>query len=178
MPFRADGRANAYLPPPEGTNLPAVKRQIAADEQAAAFLKRLGLDEPDLFDDIVHRVLPKYAGPTESISPDEHAADIQKIFRALSSDSETGKRKVIEEARKTPFLRASNCSGQIAYKKPSEVYRDDKALRLYFENLPRKWFIDEALPDGIPGDSICNGLDVARRLLVPVRGRSRRHATR
>ncbi|MBF0095000.1 MAG: hypothetical protein HQL34_10700, partial [Alphaproteobacteria bacterium] len=120
-PFRADGKANAYLPPPEGSDLPCVKKEIAADEHASAFLKRLGLAEPDIFDDIVHRVLPKYAGRTVSVSPDEHAADIQKIFRAVASDSESGKRKVIEEAGKTPFLRATNCAGQAAYKRLLDV---------------------------------------------------------
>ena len=93
-PFRADGRVNAYLPQPEGTDLPTVKETIAGDEHAAAFLKRLGLDEPDFFDDINHRILPKYTDGSVSVSPDEHAADIQKIFRALASDLEGGKKKV------------------------------------------------------------------------------------
>ena len=85
-PFQADGKANAYLPPPEATDLPVVKRQIVENEQAADFLKRLGLSEPDVFDDIVDRVLPKYARtPAIPISSEEHAADIQKIFRALAS---------------------------------------------------------------------------------------------
>lgn len=159
-PFRADGKANAYLPPPEGSDLPCVKREIAADEHASAFLKRLGLAEPDIFDDIVHRVLPKYAGQTVSISPDQHAADIQRIFRAVASNSEAGKKKVVEEARKTSFLRATNCAGQAAYKRPGDIYRDDEELRLYFENFPGAWFVDEPLPDGVAGDVLWNGLGV------------------
>jgi hypothetical protein len=162
-PFGADGRANAYLPPPEGTDLPTVKETIAGDENAAAFLKRLGLDEPDIFDDINHRILPKYRDGSVSVSPDEHAADIQKIFRALASDSEGGKKKVYEEARKASFLKASNCAGQTAYKRPGETYRNDGDLRLYFEGLAEAWFVDETLPEGVFGDAICNDLGVARR---------------
>ena len=162
-PFRADGRAHVYLPPPEGSDLPVVKMTIAADEHAQAFLKRLGLNEPDIFDDIVHRVLPKYAEGSVSVSPDEHTADIQKIFRALASDSESGKKKVYEEARKTPFLNASNCAGQATYKRPGETYRDDGDLRLYFEGFAEAWFVDETFPDGVLGDTICNGLGVAPR---------------
>lgn len=163
-PFQNDGTtANAYLPPPEGTDLPSVKKTITGDEEAAAFLKLLGLDEPDIFDDIVHRVLPKYTGQTVSVSADEHAADIQKIFRALASDSDGGKKKVYEEARKTPFLKASNCAGQTAYKCPGETYRDDSDLRLYFEGFAGAWFVDEPIPEGAPGDVICNGLGIARR---------------
>ncbi|GLI95539.1 sacsin N-terminal ATP-binding-like domain-containing protein [Methylocystis echinoides] len=161
-PFMADGKANAYLPPPEGSDLPCVKREIAADEHAAAFLKRLGLAEPDIFDDIVHRVLPKYNRFIVSVSPDEHAADIQKIFRALGSDSEAGKRKVIEEAGKASFLKATNCSGQTAYKRPGDIYLNDEELRLYFENFPGAWFIDEPLPSGGVGDALLNSLGVLR----------------
>ena len=140
-----------------------MKREIAADEHASAFLKRLGLAEPDIFDDIVHRVLPKYARQTVSLSPDEHAADIQRIFRAVASDSEAGKRKVIEEARKTCFLRATNCAGQAAYKRPGDIYRDDEELRLYFENFTGAWFVDEPLPDEVAGDALWNSLGVLHR---------------
>jgi hypothetical protein len=161
-PFAADGRANAYLPPAEGTDLPAVKKTIAENEHAAAFLKRLGLDEPNIFDDIVHRVLPKYTRQTVSVSSDEHAADIQKLFRALASDSEGGKKKVLEEASKTPCLKAYNCAGQTAYKRPCEIYHDEGDLRLYFEGFAEAWFLDETLPEDLPGGAICSGLGVAR----------------
>ena len=162
-PFRADGRARVYLPPPEGSDLPIVKMTIAADEHAQVFLKRLGLNEPDIFDDIVHRVLPKYTVRSVSVSPDEHIADIQKIFRALASDSESGKKNVYEEARKTPFLMASDCTGQTTYKRPGETYCADRDLRLYFEGFAGAWFVDETFPEGALGDAICNGLGVARR---------------
>lgn len=61
-PFRADGTTpNAFLPPPEETEFTIVKQSIAGDEQAGNFLNRLGLSEPDVFDDIVEKVLPKYS---------------------------------------------------------------------------------------------------------------------
>ena len=161
-PFQSDGKANAYLPPPEGTDLPVVKKQIVEDQHAVAFLKRLGLSEPDIFDDIVDRVLPKYTRPTvTSISLEDHAADIQKIFRALASDSEAGKRKVLTAAQITPFLRATNLNGQTSFKKPGEIYCDEPDLRLYFENGDA-WFVDEAFSDAKPDDDAWDSLGVAR----------------
>jgi hypothetical protein len=162
-PFQADGKANAYLPPPEGTDLPVVKKQIVDDQHAAAFLKRLGLSEPDIFDDIVDRVLPKYArSPAISISAEDHAADIQKIFRALASDSEAGKRKVLNAAQVTPFLRAANLNGQTSFKKPGEIYCDAPDLRIYFEKSEDAWFVDEAFSDAPPSDDVWDALGVAR----------------
>jgi hypothetical protein len=133
-PFRADGTTpNAFLPPPEDTDFPIVKRSIAGDEQAGNFMSRLGLSEPDVFDDIVERVLPKYLNSdNSSISQHEHSADIQKILRAMASDSESGKKKAIESAKKTPFLKAVNQSREIAFKKPGDIYLQTNELRIYF----------------------------------------------
>lgn len=47
-PFRADGTTpNAFLPPPEETDFPIVKRSIVNDEQVGNFLKRLRLGDLD-----------------------------------------------------------------------------------------------------------------------------------
>jgi len=145
IPFRADGTTpNAFLPPPEDTDFPIVKRAIASDEQAGNFLKRLGLSEPDVFDDIVERVLPKYSkSDLSSVSETEHAADILKILRALNSDSEAGKKRVIQKAKQTPFLKAVNPIGDMAYKKPRDVYQENPTLRLYFAASIDVWFLSE-----------------------------------
>lgn len=161
MPFRADGTTpNAFLPPPEDTDFPIVKRSIANDERAGNFLKRLGLSEPDVFDDIVERVLPKYSkSDLSSISETEHAADILKILRALTSDSEAGKRRVIQKAKQTPFLRAVDRVGNLAYKKPLEVYQESPTLRLYFSGSKDVWFLSEQpLASACPGILIDLGI--------------------
>jgi len=145
IPFRADGTTpNAFLPPPEDTDFPIVKRAIASDEQAGNFLNRLGLLEPDVFDDIVERVLPKYSKSDLSlISESEHEADIRKILRALTSDSEVGKKRVIEKAKQTPFLKAVDPVGNLAYKRPLDVYQESPNLRLYFSGSTDAWFLSE-----------------------------------
>lgn len=145
IPFKSNGSTpNAFLPPPEETDFPVVSRSIVTDEQACTFLKRLGLSEPDVFDDIVERVLPKYdKGDALSISETEHAADINKILRALTSDSESGKKKVIEKAKQTPFLKAVSQTGEIAFKNPLEIYLQTNNLKLYFGDNPEIWFLDE-----------------------------------
>ncbi len=144
-PFRSDEtKPNAYLPPQEETDFPTVKRSISENEQALNFFKRLGLSEPDVFDEIVERVLPKYMNAAVSSIPvHEHEADIRKILRAMASDSEAGKKKVIQAARQTPFLRAKNQSSRIAFKKPGDIYVRRDKLTCYFSGNPDIWFLDE-----------------------------------
>ena len=144
-PFRPDGTTpNAYLPPPEETAFPVIKRSIVNDERSETFLKRLGLSEPDIFDDIVERVLPKYTKSGEESVPDsEHEADIQKIVRAMGSDSEAGKRKVMRVAERTPFLKATNPCGETSFKKPVEIYLNTPKLRRYFSNSQTVWFLND-----------------------------------
>jgi len=144
-PFRSDEtKPNAYLPPQEETDFPTVKRSISENEQALNFFKRLGLSEPDVFDEIVERVLPKYMNAAMSSIPvHEHEADIRKILRAMASDSEAGKKKVIQAARKTPFLRATNKSSGIAFKKPGDIYLQRDELTYYFSGNPDIWLLAE-----------------------------------
>jgi len=170
VPFRSNGTMpNAFLPPPEETEFPIVKRSIVCDDQADNFLKRLGLSEPDVFDDIVERVLPKYMkADVSSIPHHEHAADIQKILRAMASDSEAGKKKVTRAARQTPFLKAIDPGGTILFKKPGDIYTDSPNLRLYFSDSANVWFLAEEALTSITDNSVWNELGVAhlpRRIL-------------
>ncbi len=144
-PFKPDGiNPNAFLPPPEETAFPVVSRSIVTNEQAFIFLKRLGLSEPDVFDDIVERVLPKYTKTGGDSVPDtEHKADIHKIVRAMDSDSEAGKKKVIQTAKRTPFLKATNPSGDTVFKKPAEIYLNTAELRRYFSSAQEVWFLHD-----------------------------------
>lgn len=162
-PFRVDGKTpNAFLPPPEDTGFPIVKRSIASNEQAGDFLKRLGLSEPDVFDDIVERVLPKYSKNDAHLIPEnEHAADILKIRRALTSDSEAGKKKVIEKAKQTPFLKAVDLAGNLAFKKPGDVYQETPDLRFYFSGSADVWFLSEEALTSITGTSVLSELGIA-----------------
>lgn len=133
VPFKPDGMTpSVFLPPAEETDFPVVSRSIAANEQALAFLKRLGLSEPDIFDDIVERVLSKYVKVDGKLIPDaEHKADLHEIVRQCSA-SPVGRWKVIAAAQKIPFLKATSLTGETAFKKPTEIYIDTVELRQFF----------------------------------------------
>lgn len=179
VPFQADRKTpNAFLPPPkdtesplvnpEDTDFPIVKQSIAGDEKARIFLQRLGLSEPNLFDDIVERVLPKYSGSDlTSISETEHEEDIRKLLRALTSDLEDGKIRVIQKAKQTPFLKAVNPVGNLTYEKPLDIYQDNPTLRRYFSGTEDVWFLSEQRLASAPPDILSNlGIaNLPRRIL-------------
>lgn len=162
-PFKSDGTTpKAFLPPPEETAFPVVSRSIVTDEQARTFLKRLGLSEPDVFDDIVERVLPKYTKTDgDSVSDTEHQADIHKIVRAMGSDSEVGKRKVIQAAMRTQFLKATNPSGDTVFKKPADIYLNTAELRRYFSYAQEAWFLNDEYTLSDIGTGVWHDLGVS-----------------
>ena len=145
IPFKRDGiTPKAYLPPDEETMFPVVKRFIVKDEHAVTFLKRLGLSEPDIYDNLVLSILPKYNELRErTISKVERQEDMRIIVHALASESASGKKRLIEAAKQTPFLYVTNPVGKTALKKPTEVYFNTPKLRRYFGNVQDVWFLHD-----------------------------------
>ncbi len=145
-PFRPQtGEPQAFLPVEAPTDLPTVKREIAADQQALELLRRLGLSEPDIVDEVIGKTLPKYLGPgSQEIDDREHERDIRKILLALETDSESKERRLMKSLSETRFLFAQNAStGQIALQVPSSIYVRSHELEAYFEDNPSVWFLDE-----------------------------------
>jgi hypothetical protein len=61
----------------------------------------------------------------------------------MGSDSEAGKRKVIQAARRTPFLKATNPTGDTVFKKPADIYLNTAELRRYFSGVQEVWFLHD-----------------------------------
>ena len=184
-PFKQDGKTpNAFLPPPEQTIFPVIKRSIVADDRARTFLTHLGLSEPDVFDDIVRIVLPKYVGDAGNLVTDEeHREDIYKIVSAMGSDSKAGKEKVKKAASQKPFIRAANSIGEIVFKKPAEVYLNNPELKRYFSSSQTVWFLhEEGLLAEKAIDALCDlGVSRLPRKLQTSKGlldSEREHSTR
>jgi hypothetical protein len=143
LPFREGNLPNAYLPPDHDTDFPTVKRSIADDRDAKAFLKRLGLSEPDLVDEVMQKVMPRYSNNgIAGIDAAQHAKDINKISRAIRSDSPR-RATLLDALRKTPFVKSVNPMGDTAYMPPKRVYQRVTDLEVFFEGNPDAWFVDE-----------------------------------
>lgn len=152
IPFKPDAiTPKVFMPPPDNTTFPIIKRSIVADKQAETFLTRLGLSEPDIFDDIIERIFPKYTtNGIKLISEEEHQADIHKIIRAVNSDSEIGKLKVIQMANKITFIKGTNIDGYTIFKTPGEIYLKTPDLLSYFSESNTVFFIHKSYSSDIP----------------------------
>jgi hypothetical protein len=167
VPFRNEGQTqvpNVYLPGKTESDLPLVKRAIVADSKAKDFLTKLGLTEPNLVAEVLQKVIPKYSGSKIKVTPDEHQRDIEKIFAALRTDSQTERTQVLSRLRDVSFLLAANAaSNKKAYAQPGIVYVRSPDLVLYFEGNEHAWFLDEAAP--VPKE-LETPLGIAREIRV------------
>jgi hypothetical protein len=73
QPFDEDGHPNAYLPMTGATQVSIVRREIAKDESAKEFLKRLGITEPDVVAEVVEEILPLYLSVDSMPSASDHS---------------------------------------------------------------------------------------------------------
>jgi hypothetical protein len=147
-PFRDDGVANAYISPPEATDLPTVKAALVADDEACAFLRDLGLKEPDPVAEIIERVVPRYVSSGTSVLEQEHRNDLQKILAALCQASQDRRDLLIEALKGCPFLWARNCATcSTEFKRPGEIYLVNPDVHIYFEGNADAWLINEPTLD-------------------------------
>lgn len=144
-PFAEDGSPNAYLPSEDQTNYPVVRRSIAEDEGARQFLKNLGLAEPDMVDEVIDRILPRYEqGSADSVSDEQHAADLHKIFSALKTDSHAKRHRLLERLKCIPFVRTTNAAtGETRFAEPGRAYVRTPELEMYFAGNSQAWFVTE-----------------------------------
>ncbi len=89
IPFRADGRPNAYLPSSSKTNFPTIKKNIFEDQGSEDFLRNLGLFEPDLFAEVIEFVFPKYTVGSFQGDFQENIEDLRKVSKVLNTPLHT-----------------------------------------------------------------------------------------
>ncbi|MBV9450607.1 MAG: hypothetical protein JO345_32430 [Streptosporangiaceae bacterium] len=143
-PFDPADQPAVYLPRPggRGTGFPTVRRAIADSPVAQPFLTALDLATPDVTDEAVQLVLPKYEQlNAASIDAAQHDADLDLVLRALD-EAPAGKRHdLLERLRRTAFLIGENAAtGEQRLMPPPELYQRGKDLEIYFDGNPDAWF--------------------------------------
>jgi hypothetical protein len=152
-------RDKAYLPTEEGSGFPTIKHNVCASAEAIAFLERLGLRKPDLVDDLVANVLPKYQSDSISVSDDEYAIDVERLVRAWKTDSTSQRDKLRVALQRSNIVMATECSdGQGYVHRPQQVYIASQRMREMFAGVQDVYLVDDAY-DCLKGEA-------ARDLLV------------
>ena len=144
---KAYGKHTAFLPTEAKTDFPTVRSSVCATKTARAFLQSLGLKEPDPVDDVIENVLPTYRKDEIDISETEYEADIRRILRAFDTDSETQRKRLIDELKKTAFVKAVDAGDHSEwYAEPGEVYLASERLKNLFEGVVGILLVDDPQP--------------------------------
>ena len=148
------GQPQAFLPGVGRTDFPTVKPSVCETSEAWSFLEALGLREPDLVDDVLKNVVPKYRIRGKAVEDDEYESDISRILRAIASDSASQRERLVGQLRGTPFvLSVGSGSSEGSYATPRDVYLATKDLNQLFEGVDAVRFIDHSY-DCLRGEEV------------------------
>jgi hypothetical protein len=100
---------------------------------------------PDVVDEVLENVLPRYAGAeVAGLDLAQHAADLECIWRALDEAAPARRQRLEDELRQTAFLIGENAgTGERRLMKPAALYERTKDLEAYFDANPDAWFADD-----------------------------------
>lgn len=141
---RENGQPRAFLPGVIETGFPTVRNSVCGTEGALAFLRALGLDEPDAVDDVVQNVLPKYRAAEVEVDDVEYDADMRRMVTAFATDSKGQREKLLAALRQTPFVMAVD-AGDASKRpsKPGELCLATDRLRKLFVGVPGVLLVDD-----------------------------------
>ncbi len=172
-PYDRNERPNAYLLREGKSKFPLVKRALLTDDAVYAFLKRIGLTEPDIVDEVINFILPLYKAG-EVVFDDEvrNKQDLAYIQEALQCTVHRARQDLLSSLNETPFLRASNAkTEEQAWKTPLEVYRRTEELLTWFEGNEETWFISDSFSESLFKDlNIQTHLQPKARTVIGIAG--------
>ena len=142
---RRDGRLQAFLPGQLETKFQTVRATVCDSDPARAFLRGLGLTEPDPVADVIENTLPKYReDECEEVTGEEYDADVRRILRAFKSDSRERRDALIAELCKTPFIRAVNAGdASRRFAKPEQLHLATERLKSLYSGIAGVHLVDD-----------------------------------
>lgn len=144
-PFASDGTPQIYLPSKGFTGYEVVKEAICKNRAASEFLSQLGLTEPDLVDDVIRNVLPKYSAEQKQIADHDYSSDISRLLMASKTDSKGQREKLIAALRESHFVMAMDTGdGTKRCATPTEVYIVSQRLKELFQCVPGVLLADDS----------------------------------
>ena len=147
-----NGEPHVFLPGGLETEFPTVRRAVCETREARAFLKSLGLTEPDPVDDIIQNVLPRFT--TGQITSSNYSSTMDRILAAFETDSTAQRDKLVSALKQTPFVMAvSSGAGSAVLSLPGNVYRATDRLKRLFSGVRDVKLVDDTC-DCLRGDKV------------------------
>ena len=136
LPFDDKGTPNAYLPTDTSSDFPTVKRYLARLKGVREFLqKTVGLTVPNIVDEIIKTVLPRYENPI-GLKVTTWKRDFKKIMAVLEGQDSDKRSQLEEKLRsiKWVLVRPLNEDNSFHLVSPNEAYVFSDELRAYFKH--------------------------------------------
>ena len=138
------GKPLAFLPSEVMTDFPTVRPSVCVTPDALNFLRSIGLREPDLVDDMIQNVLPKYQDARYTVDDAEYETDIARIIRAFTIDSSTQRQTLLEELRRSTFVKSVAPGTSKTYRsRPNQVYLATAKMKRLFEGVEDVRIVDD-----------------------------------
>jgi len=135
-------------------------------------LTDFGVKDPDLVDDVILNLLPKYYAEEFEVSEEDYASDIARILQAYETDSKAGRLNLIAELREANFLRIIDAGDDSSWWcKPGHVYISSDRLKTLFDGVSDIYFVDSSNYECLRGEKVREMLEAcgAARTLQPLR---------
>ena len=143
-PQGEDGSSTAYLPTDEQTDFPTVKASVIKTDKAWCFLESLGLKSPDLVDDVIFNVLPRYQDESNNY-PAEFDFDVTRIIESFQTDSIKKRKELVTQLKKANWIPCKRSgSGYLVLTTADEnTYLPTAELLGLFTGNKKIWFVDQ-----------------------------------
>jgi hypothetical protein len=139
-----NGQLQAFLPGKIETEFPTVRDSVCCTDPALAFLRGLGLTEPNLVDDVIWNVLPRYRAKAADVVDASYEADVRRILTAFATDSTGQREKLLAALRESYFVAAIDTAGiNECLSKPGDVYLATDRFRELFAGVPGVLRVDD-----------------------------------
>ena len=166
----SSGQPQAFLPGIVETSFPTVAPSVCSTDESRAFLKSLGLQEPDAVADVIRNILPRYRAQNADIAEVSYASDIQRILSAFATDSKSQRDKLVMALRGIPFIKAVDMGDSTwSLAKPEDVYLSTDRLKELFADVGGVRIVDDSIAC-LRGEDIRELLEAcgATRYLRPI----------
>ena len=138
------GQVQVFLPVEGETAFLTVHSAVCRSDRALAFLRKLGLTEPDPVDDVIRNILPRYQKGKLKSDQEVYDKDIRRIIAAFMTDSKFLKEKLITKLREALFVMVIDTADNKKYfSPPSIVYIATDRLKELFSGVPGVYLVDE-----------------------------------
>ena len=158
-PFDEKGRPVVFLPF-DGNKLDfnIIKEDVIISKPAKEFIKdKLGIKEPNIFDEIKFQILPQYSRPDKIVSYDKHLQHMQTILEFYFNTGDYFKQEIkrlITESSLKIFLSKDGNGVEISYQSYDRIYLYDEKISRYFRYTSNVYFLDIEKYETLPQDQL------------------------